>query len=263
MSATTTEPDHDPAQFLKIASQGAGLSSHADLWRWLRGDVQQWLSHEVMLIGWGDFRCGQLRYDIVSSLPGMRTPHWTAATISPLISYLRDCWVAAQQLPCAIELSGCGDLLEHCGRGWEPLETITGMRSALVHGVGNTRNGEERIFAALSRQPAHAPAAGTALKLLVPFMDSALRRMPPAPVRQASCERSVVARHLVPLIALSERERQIMVWVAMGKTNPEIGCILEISEFTVKNHMKSIFSKLDVTNRAQAVAQLTRMTAHA
>lgn len=262
MSATTTPPDPDPAYFLKIASQGAGLSSHADLWRWLQGDVQQWLSHEAMLIGWGDFRAGELHYDIVSSLPGMRTHHWTAVAISPLISYLRDCWVAAQQLPCALDLSGCGGLLQHCGQGWEPVETVTGMRSALVHGVRNTRNGEERIFAALSRQPATTPAAATALKLLLPFMDSALRRMPPAPVRHAPCERSVVARHLIPL-TLSERERQIMAWVAMGKTNPEIGCILEISEFTVKNHMKSIFSKLDVTNRAQAVAKLTRMTAHA
>ncbi len=63
--------------------------------------------------------------------------------------------------------------------------------------------------------------------------------------------------------ALSERERQIMVWVAMGKTNPEIGMILDISEFTVKNHMKSIFGKLDVTNRAQAVAKLTRIDAYA
>jgi DNA-binding CsgD family transcriptional regulator len=31
----------------------------------------------------------------------------------------------------------------------------------------------------------------------------------------------------------------------------------------VKNHMKSIFGKLDVTNRAQAVAKLTRMDAYA
>lgn len=253
MSAPPTKPDHDPAQFLKIASQGAGLSSHADLWRWLQGDVQQWLSHEAMLIGWGDFRSGALHFDIISSLPGMRTHQWTAAAISPLVSYLRDCWVAAQQLPCALELGG---------QGWEPLETITGMRSAIVHGVGNTRNGEERIFAALSSQQVQAPA-GAALKLLLPFVDSALRRMPPAPQRHAHCERSLVVRRLVPLTALSERERQIMAWVAMGKTNPEIGCILEISEFTVKNHMKSIFSKLDVTNRAQAVAKHTRMTAHA
>ena len=67
----------------------------------------------------------------------------------------------------------------------------------------------------------------------------------------------------VRLPALSDRERQIMDWVALGKTNPEIGCILHISEFTVKNHMKSIFTKLDVTNRAQAVAKLTRTAAYA
>jgi transcriptional regulator EpsA len=263
MSAATTMPDHDPAQFLEIAGQGAGLASHAELWRWLQGDVQQWLSHEVMLIGWGDFRSGDLRYDIVSSLPGMRTHHWTSATISPLISYLRDCWVAAQQAPCALELRGCRDLLRHCGEGWEPLKTLTAMHSALVHGVSGGRNGEERIFAALSSRATQAPAAGAALKLLLPFMDTALRRIPAVPIRNAPCERSVVARQVVRLGTLSERERQIMLWVAMGKTNPEIGSILRISEFTVKNHMKSIFSKLDVTNRAQAVAKLTRMTAHA
>jgi DNA-binding CsgD family transcriptional regulator len=64
-------------------------------------------------------------------------------------------------------------------------------------------------------------------------------------------------------LPLSERERQIMTWVAMGKTNPEIGCILHISGFTVKNHLKSIYTKLDVTNRAQAVARLTGLSAHA
>jgi DNA-binding CsgD family transcriptional regulator len=90
-----------------------------------------------------------------------------------------------------------------------------------------------------------------------------LRQMPPVPVRQPGCERDLVEANAARLAALSERERQIMVWVAMGKTNPEIGCILRISEFTVKNHMKSIFGKLDVTNRAQAVAKLTRIGAYA
>jgi DNA-binding CsgD family transcriptional regulator len=136
------------------------------------------------------------------------------------------------------------------------------MHSALVHGIGDSRFGGERIFAALSSRRAQPGGAG-ALKLLVPFVDSALRRMPPAPVRQPGAERSQVEQMVVRLAQLSERERQIMVWVAMGKTNPEIGCILHISEFTVKNHMKSIFSKLDVSNRAQAVAKLTRIAAYA
>jgi transcriptional regulator EpsA len=258
-----TVPDADPAHFLKIAGQGASVSTHADLWRWLQGDVQQWLAHEVMLIGWGDFRCGELHHDIVSSLPGMRSHHWTAASISPFISYLRDCWAAAQQHPCQLDITGSTELVRHPGPAGVPLESISVMRSAVVHGLRAGPSGGERIFAALSTRETRPAGSTNALKLLLPFIDTALRRMPAAPVRRAPCETAQPARQSVPLAALSERERQIMRWVAMGKTNPEIGCILSISEFTVKNHMKSIFSKLDVTNRAQAVAKLTRITAHA
>jgi transcriptional regulator EpsA len=256
-------PDSDPAHFLKIAGQGAGLSTHADLWRWLQGDVQQWLAHEVMIIGWGDFHAGELHYDIVSSLPGMRSHHWTTAAIAPLISYMRDCWAAAQHQPCQLDMSGCADLVHGHAPSPAAAGTFAAMRTALVHGLPGGRQGGDRIFAALSHQHARPAGAGTALKLLLPFIDTALRRMPPAPARQVACERNHVARQVLRLCELSDRERQIMTWVAMGKTNPEIGCILEISEFTVKNHMKSIFSKLDVTNRAQAVAKLTRTAAYA
>jgi transcriptional regulator EpsA len=263
MSHTAARTDSDPIQFFKIAGQGAGLSTHEELWRWLQGDVQQWLSHEVLLVGWGDFRTGDLHYDIVSSLPGMRSHDWTVAGIAPLINYFRDCWAAAQHQPAALDASVCADLARGAGEGAAP-QAIATMKSALVHGIRRTRQGTERIFVALSRQPELPPGAPVALKLLLPFIDTALRQMPPAPVRAAPCSRiEVHHRNATRVSMLSERERQIMVWVAMGKTNPEIGMILEISEFTVKNHMKSIFSKLDVTNRAQAVAKLERMHAHA
>jgi len=263
MSANVALPDSDPAQFLRIAGQGASLATHADLWRWLQGDVQKWLAHEVMLIGWGDFRTGNLRFDIVSSLPGLRTFNCAPATIAPLLSYLRDCWVAAQQAPCQLDVTSFRELLARRAPEWDRAEAIGGMRTAIVHGIGDARRNGERIFAALGGHAAPAPGAATALKLLLPYIDTALRQMPPAPQRQASCMNTQVHRHVAHLAALSERERQIMTWVALGKTNPEIGCILSISEFTVKNHMKSIFGKLDVTNRAQAVAKLTRMDAYA
>ena len=47
-----------------------------------------------------------------------------------------------------------------------------------------------------------------------------------------------------------------MDWVRVGKTNEVIGVILNISPFTVKNHLKRIFRKLDVSNRAQAVSKI-------
>ncbi len=57
------------------------------------------------------------------------------------------------------------------------------------------------------------------------------------------------------LSCLSSREAEIMELVRNGKTNIEIGMILDISEFTVKNHLQRIFKKLDVTSRTQAVAK--------
>jgi transcriptional regulator EpsA len=263
MNSLAPAPDIDPSHFLKIAGQGTGLQTHADLWRWLQGDVQKWLAHDVLVVGWGDFRSGELHYDVISSLPGVRSHNCAASGMGPLISYFRDCWVAAQHLPCQLDVKGCAELFERAGEGMASESALGRMRTALVHGMGDGKHCVERVFAALSAQPYPPPGAGVALKLLVPFVDTALRQMPPAPLRQPGCERDLVEAHVARLGALSERERQIMVWVAMGKTNPEIGCILRISEFTVKNHMKSIFGKLDVSNRAQAVAKLTRIGSYA
>jgi two-component system response regulator DegU len=53
---------------------------------------------------------------------------------------------------------------------------------------------------------------------------------------------------------LTSREKQILSYVATGYTNKEIGYDLRISEQTVKNHISSILRKMDVKDRAQAVA---------
>ena len=58
--------------------------------------------------------------------------------------------------------------------------------------------------------------------------------------------------------ALSPREIEVLQRMAAGKSNKEIGAELFISEGTVKTHLKSIFSKLDVVSRTEAVATATR-----
>ena len=58
--------------------------------------------------------------------------------------------------------------------------------------------------------------------------------------------------------ALSPREVEVLQRMAAGKSNKEIGAELFISEGTVKTHLKSIFSKLDVVSRTEAVATATR-----
>ena len=51
---------------------------------------------------------------------------------------------------------------------------------------------------------------------------------------------------------LTRREMEILKLLSIGLSNKEIGEKLKISERTVKNHISSIFRKIDVTDRTQA-----------
>lgn len=55
--------------------------------------------------------------------------------------------------------------------------------------------------------------------------------------------------------ALSAREVDCLHWASAGKSNPEIGIILEVSPNTVHFHLKNAFRKLDVTSRVTAVGK--------
>jgi DNA-binding NarL/FixJ family response regulator len=58
--------------------------------------------------------------------------------------------------------------------------------------------------------------------------------------------------------ALSQREMEVLQRMATGKSNKEIGAELFISDGTVKTHVSSIFTKLDVVSRTEAMATATR-----
>jgi LuxR family maltose regulon positive regulatory protein len=54
---------------------------------------------------------------------------------------------------------------------------------------------------------------------------------------------------------LSERELEVLHYLAAGASNREIGQRLSIAESTVKRHVYHIFGKLNVSNRTQAAIQ--------
>lgn len=58
---------------------------------------------------------------------------------------------------------------------------------------------------------------------------------------------------------LTEREKEVLRWMYLGKSNHEIGMILGISPLTVKNHVQAILRRLDVQNRAQAVGKAFKL----
>jgi DNA-binding NarL/FixJ family response regulator len=57
---------------------------------------------------------------------------------------------------------------------------------------------------------------------------------------------------------LTEREHEVLQWVARGMTNKEIGAQLSLSPHTVKAHIRTILDKLHVRTRTEAAAWATR-----
>jgi DNA-binding NarL/FixJ family response regulator len=55
------------------------------------------------------------------------------------------------------------------------------------------------------------------------------------------------------LEVLSDRERDVLLLMARGRTNAQIGSDLFVEETTIKSHVSSVLSKLGVTSRVQAV----------
>jgi DNA-binding NarL/FixJ family response regulator len=55
-------------------------------------------------------------------------------------------------------------------------------------------------------------------------------------------------------LGLTTREREVLTWIAQGKTNYEIGVILSACTGTICKHVEHILSKLCVENRTAAAA---------
>lgn len=55
-------------------------------------------------------------------------------------------------------------------------------------------------------------------------------------------------------IGLTERESELLSLLSTGMTNRELGSHLYVSENTIKTHLRSLYSKLGVRNRAQAAS---------
>ena len=58
--------------------------------------------------------------------------------------------------------------------------------------------------------------------------------------------------------SLTVRESEVLLWIAKGKSNRDIGDILGLSARTVNKHLEQIFVKLGVENRASAAARAVR-----
>ena len=69
-------------------------------------------------------------------------------------------------------------------------------------------------------------------------------------------EQPVFTPALLETLGLTRRESEVLRWVAEGKSNPEIGIILDLSPRTVGKHLENIFQKIGVESRTAALLYL-------
>ncbi|MCG5436314.1 response regulator [Micromonospora foliorum] len=94
---------------------------------------------------------------------------------------------------------------------------------------------------ALLSQAVHAAANGDAL--IAPSVTTRLLK--------AFADADPAAPRTQPIEALTDREEQVLVAVARGRTNQEIADELHITLSTVKSHVTSLMTKLGVRNRVE------------
>jgi transcriptional regulator EpsA len=242
-------------RYFRIIREGIAVQEHSDVLKWLQGELQFYLPHDIMLAAWGDFGSAHFRHDLVSALPGVRTQNIKRENLSPLLRALFNCWAELGKKPYILGVGPSGFTFEDAYPLTESGKALHGMQSVLVHGIIDERGCQDCLYILFSSRPSLDSIAIAAMETLMPYLDTAMRRVAPLadPVPSPDLEESpeTGADH-----RLSGREIEILHWVRMGKTNAEIASILGISIYTVKNHLRHIFKKLDVYNRTQAISKI-------
>ena len=262
MSFLPTLSAEDLHRYHQVVTHSVTVRSHFDLLAWLQGDMQAYLPHDILIASWGDFGRGNLQHDIISRMAGVRSNDSDTRTISPLMRKLYQRWVEFGKKPFTLNAQQTGFLLEDTGLRTAVGDALQTMRSAIVHGIVDERESKNCLYVGFGTRDSYSTKVRSAMGVVLPYIDTALRQVTHLPHQnQRSMTRPTQpgptgsAAAALAAFNLTERESEVLHWVAMGKTNPEIAMILDISSFTVKNHMQRVFRKLDVSNRAQAVSK--------
>jgi transcriptional regulator EpsA len=246
----------ESARFLHVVWGSLLIKRHYELYVWLRGELQEFLPHEILICVWGDFARWDLKFDVVSALPGVRTSELANCKIDDVIrsSYMQ--WRSAGRKPFFL---GTDEMHIDCACAIH--SAMRSMRSALVHGIRDERAGRDSLYITLSREVLHQGNGrgryDPLLESLVAHVDLACRRVAALPIGNPRAKRASAT------LELSSREREILERMCCGKTNVDIASELEISPFTVKNHVQRIFRKIGVSNRTQAAAKYHELRAGA
>ena len=152
---------------------------------------------------------------------------------------------------------------------WLNIINSCGIKSIISHGLIDPYNQSFMYFAFGNVKITACWDVRESLLNLVPYLYYSLTRAISLPYRHIDLDNvtNIKTNAEITLSPVSEnisllslRELEVLSWIAIGKKNVEIAQILDISQHTVSNHIKRVFSKLDVTSRAQAITKANNLS---
>ena len=223
------------------------VHTRPQLFSWVQGALQSLIPHEILICGLQEGRQTSMRVDSFSTAPVdcSRLNELFQQDVS-LVPHLIKLWEEnrCQAVTCETERGpfASGALARELLR--------VGVSSVLAHGTHDASGNMTSFFVFAARAGSLGGKQTYFADLAVPYLHAAwIRSQVTWPLDRAGANKPAKTGILTP------REQQILQWIYHGKSNIEIGMILEISPLTVKNHVQKTLRKLNVLNRTQAVGK--------
>jgi transcriptional regulator EpsA len=259
--------EEESVLLLDVFEESLRVYKREHFFSWLQGSLQCLIPHEVLICGVSQKNQSQLHFESFITTRYVNDQHVRFLTgyESGIVSRVIDAWkkdLRPVLVSHTLEEVDYGSYRVPFVESEESLKQLE-IRNIAAHGVSN-KEGDVITFFSFSRisgepNPRHAYI----LELLVPQMHHAFLRVindrrksmnKPSEIGQGSETREKTEKQLI-----SPREIEVLRWVYVGKTNPEISGILYVSINTVKNHVHNAISKLGVENRSQAATLAHQM----
>jgi transcriptional regulator EpsA len=223
------------------------VNARPQLFSWVQGALQSLIPHELLLCGLQEGRQAAMRVDTFSTAPTdtARMGEFFQHDVA-LVPHLVKLW---EENRCQAVIadadragtSGAGTLARELAR--------LGVNHVLAHGTHDSAGQMVSFFVFACRPGTLGSKHAYLANLAVPYLHCAwTRSLVTWPLERAGAKP-------VKTGLLTPREQQILQWIYHGKSNIEIGMILDISPLTVKNHVQKTLRKLNVLNRTQAVGK--------
>lgn len=247
--------NHDLERVFSAIQRSYDIKKHIDLFIWLQNSVAEFIAHDVLLTAWGDFNDPddevEIKYDVASNVEGFTTRSVLGVSreANQCITYLYELWLDNNRHWYALNNFATSEF--DCKFRMLFPDLPPELNSLLVFGVSDLRSGTDCLYVFFSKDHKFQMQT-SALTLLMPHIHYALSKIQ----HLENFEPLVKNRTLLNLSSLTDRELEVIEWIKAGKTNQEIGVILNITQNTVKSHLKRVYQKLNVGKRAQAVALL-------